>query len=314
MSDVIHAGDMEPFEVRDPAFHEAVAPDARLTVVADGFSFTEGPVWHPHERHVTFSDIATSRQWRWSPADGLNLFRQPSNQANGNAYDPQGRLVTCEHASSKLVRVEHEGKLVRVLAAHFEGRRLNSPNDVIVDDRGTIFFTDPSFGRTRPDLGLIREQELPFQGVFRLDQEGLALVADDFEQPNGLCFTHDNARLLVNDTPRRTIRAFAPDGSGAGEVWARIEGDGSAVEGSADWNPDGMKADTRGRIWCNGPGGVHVLDARGRTLGVVNVPEKSTNFCFGGPVSGGVGLATLYITASTRLYALPTLAEGLPAF
>ena len=298
------------FEVRDDAFHEAVAPDATLRTIADGFTFTEGPIWHPSEGWLLFSDIARSQQWRWREAEGLTLFRQPSNQANGNAFDREGRVVTCEHASSKLVRVEHDGKLVRVLAAHYEGKQLNSPNDVVVDGKGRIFFTDPSFGRTREDLGLIREQELPFQGVFRYDTDGtLHLLVDDFEQPNGLCFTRDGSRLLVNDTPRRVIRSFSADGESGGEVWAEITGEGSDVEGSETWNPDGMKTDTEGRIWCNGPGGVHVLSSEGQTLGVIYLPEKSTNFCF-----GGRGLQTLFVTASTRVYAIDTLATGLPAF
>ena len=298
------------FEVRDEAFHEAVAPSAALRVVADGFTFTEGPIWHPHEHWLMFSDIATSRQWRWSEREGLSLFRRPSNQANGNTFDREGRVVTCEHASSKLVRIEHDGKLVRVLAAHYEGKRLNSPNDAVVDERGRIFFTDPTYGRTRADLGLIREQELPFQGVFRYDPDGsLTLLCDDFEQPNGLCFTCDGTRLLVNDTARRVIRCFGADGETGGEVWAHVTGEGSDVEGSADWNPDGMKTDGAGRIWCNGPGGVHVFSADARCLGVIHLPEKSTNFCF-----GGAELSILFVTASTRVYAIDTLAKGRPAF
>ena len=298
---------MTPFEVRDERFHHAIAPDAELRVVAEGFTFTEGPIWHPHEEWLLFSDIATSRQWVWRNGE-IELFRRPSNQANGNAFDPQGRVVTCEHASSKLVRVEHDGKLVRVLAAHFEGQQLNSPNDVVVDGEGRIFFTDPTYGRTRADLGLVREPELAFRGVFRLDPDGaLRLLADDFDQPNGLCFWQ--GRLLVNDTPRRVIRSFSADGESGGEVWATIAGEGSEVEGSAEWNPDGMKADTAGRVWCNGPGGVHVLDETGETLGVVHVPEKSTNFCF-----GGEGLRTLFVTASTKVYAIDTRASGFAAF
>ena len=298
------------FEVRDPALHAAVAEDAKLRIIADGFTFTEGPIWHPSEEWLMFSDIARSKQWRWSEAEGLAIFRQPSNQANGNAFDREGRVVTCEHASSKLVRIEHDGKLVRVLAAHYEGKRLNSPNDVVVDPRGRIFFTDPTFGRTREDLGLIRKQELSFQGLFRYDPDGtLHLLADDFGQPNGLCFTREGSQLLVNDTAKRTIRAFSADGTSGGGIWAEVGGEGSEVEGSETWNPDGMKTDTDGRIWCTGPGGVHVFAPDATCLGVIYTPEKLTNFCFGGD-----GLRTLFITASTRVYAIDTLATGLPAF
>jgi len=159
-----------------------IAPGAALKQVETGFTFTEGPIWHPTEHWLMFSDIAKSIQYRWSVDEGLSVFRRPSNQANGNCFDRAGRVIACEHASSHLVIHDHGGKRVRVLASHFEGQELNSPNDVICDSQGRIWFTDPSFGRTREDLGLIRDQELPFQGVFRLDPDGtLALVARDFQ-------------------------------------------------------------------------------------------------------------------------------------
>ena len=196
-----------------------------LEVIAGGFTFTEGPIWHPREGWLVFSDIAESIQYRWHPDDGLSVFRRPTNQANGNCFDLSGRIVTCEHASSHLVVHDHDGKRVRVLASHFQGAELNSPNDVICDSRGRLWFTDPSFGRTREDLGLLREQEQPMQGVFRLDPDGtLTCVVDDFQQPNGLCLSVDESRLFVNDSWGPTIRVFdvAPDGSlSGGDVWVR---------------------------------------------------------------------------------------------
>ena len=168
------------FEIRDPSFHDIVAENATIETVADGFTFTEGPIWHPTEHWLVFSDIAESRQYRWSEKEGLTVFRCPSNQANGNAFDWEGRIVSGEHAASRLIRHDHDGKLIQPIATHYEGKELNSPNDVVVDSTGRIWFTDPVFGRIREDLGILRDQQLDVQGVFRLDPDGiLALVASD---------------------------------------------------------------------------------------------------------------------------------------
>ncbi|MGF1477524.1 MAG: SMP-30/gluconolactonase/LRE family protein [Geminicoccaceae bacterium] len=293
---------MGVLDIREPSITKIVSENAVLERVETGFGFTEGPIWHPDEEWLLFSDIARSRQYRWSEREGLSLFRQPSNQANGNAFDPEGRVVSCEHASSHLVRHEHGGKLVRTLAASYEGKALNSPNDVVVDRQGRIWFTDPAFGRIREDLGLLREQVLPFQGVFRLDRDGtLKLVVDDFQQPNGLCLSTDETRLFVNDSWGPTIRAFDVTADGSlkgGQVWAEVTGEGEGV-------PDGMKLDLAGHLFCNGPGGVHLFSADGACLGVIQTPEKSTNFCFGGP-----DRTVLYITASTSVYRVQTLTQG----
>ena len=281
-----------------------VGPDARLERLVGGFTFTEGPLWHPQEGWLLFSDIAESRQWLWDTEGGLRLFRQPSNQANGNCFDTQGRVVSCEHASSALVRHEHHGKLVTALATLYDGKALNSPNDVVCDRSGRIWFTDPAFGRLRPDLGIPRAQELDFQGVYRRDEDGaLVCVAQDFEQPNGLCFSADERTLFVNDSWAGTIRRFdvLPDGSlSGGDVWAAVNGQGEGV-------PDGMKVDLSGRLYCNGPGGVHVFHTDATWLGVIATPEKSTNFCF-----GGTGRTELFITASTSVYRVRTMTEGAP--
>lgn len=295
-----------PFDIRSDAFAAAIPADSKLEEIAGNFGFTEGPIWHPSEHWLMFSDIQESHQYKWSEGEGLRVFRTPSNQANGNFFDRAGRVISCEHAASQLVRHEHDGKLVVPLATHYAGKELNSPNDVICDSKGRIWFTDPSFGRIREDLGILRDQELPYQGVFRLDPDGtLALVADDFQQPNGLCLSADESRLFVNDSWGGHIRVMdvAEDGRLTdARVWADVTGEGEGV-------PDGMKTTTEGHILCNGPGGVHLFDADATCLGVILTLQKSTNFCFGGPA-----FRTLFITASTSVYRIETALTGLAMF
>ncbi|MEL6947933.1 MAG: SMP-30/gluconolactonase/LRE family protein [Pseudomonadota bacterium] len=297
------------FDVRDPRFHDVIPSDAALERLETGFVFTEGPIWHPDAHFLVFSDIATSTQYRWSEGEGLTIFRKPSNQANGNCFDKQGRVVSCEHAASQVVRHDHDGKLISVLASHFDGKALNSPNDVVCDQLGRLWFTDPGFGRTREDLGILRPQEQPFQGVYRLDPDGtLDAVVTDFDQPNGLCLSLDEAQLYVNDSANPHIRRFdiEPDGGlTGGAVWAEVTGDVVDPVAGRKWVPDGMKLSIDGHLFCNGPGGVHVFDADAVCLGVILMPEKSTNFCF-----GGESRQDLYITASTALYRIPTRTSG----
>src|SRR5262245_34397798 len=178
-------------EVRDSRLYHVVAKEAEIEQIATGFQFLEGPIWHPYEHHLTFSDIIGNTLYRWSRQNGLATFRQPSHMANGNTYDGQGRLLTCEHATSRVTQTGADGGY-EILATHFEGRELNSPNDIVVKSDGTIYFTDPVYGRTVP-WGTLREPELPFEGVYRLDPatKSLTLLIDDFAGPNGLCFSLD---------------------------------------------------------------------------------------------------------------------------
>jgi len=292
------------FEIRHPDLRSLFPDDAKLDPIAGDFTFTEGPIWNPTNHFLIFSDIAESKQYRWDLTNGLQIFRQPSNQANGNAFDRAGQVLSCEHASSQVIRIDHGGKRVTPIATHYQAKALNSPNDIICDSQGRIWFTDPAYGRTRADLGDIRDQELGFQGVYRIDPDGsLHLVVDDFDQPNGLCMSQDETRLFINDSPRGHIRVFDVSAEGSltgGDVWAELTGE-------SPWVPDGMKTTTSNHILCNGPGGVHVFDKDATCLGVILLPEKSTNFCF-----GGRGLQSLFITASTHVYRIETLMTGLP--
>jgi gluconolactonase len=291
------------YDARSDAFGDVIRPDARPTTIAGGFTLTEGTVWSFREDCLYFSEIPSSTVYRWSEVSGLGVFRRPSNLTNGNAFDVQGRLLSCEHGTSAVSRLEEGGRHFRVLASHFEGREFNSPNDIVCDSGGRIWFTDPPYGRTSPRVGVLRELSQPVCAVYRLDPDGtVTRVAGDFETPNGLCFLPGEAALLINDTNRMHIRRFDvnPDGSLAGgEVFATVSGEG-------DGKPDGMKADTEGRVYCTGPGGVHVFAPDGTLLGVIRLPEQCRNFCFGGPEG-----RTLFFACSTAILRLEVQARGL---
>lgn len=290
------------YDIRHSDFDAVVRPDAHLSRLATGYEFVEGPAWHPHDHHLTFSDIAGNTMYRWAfGAETPTVLREPSNMANGNTYDADGRLLTCEHATSRVVRQETDGT-VSVLASHHGDKELNSPNDIIVTRDGTIWFTDPLPGR-KPFFGVPRAQELDFQGVWRIrpGANRAEPVLVDFELPNGLCTNAEETLLYVNDTPAGHIRRFALSSDGSltgGEVFAVLEGEGEGV-------PDGLKTDQHGRVWCTGPGGVHVFAADGTPLGVIRIPEKTANFTWMGP-----DRKTLVTTSSTSLYTLPVAVTG----
>lgn len=291
-------------DVIDPRMTALVRADAVVERLATGFDFTEGPVWHPHEKHVIFSDMPGDHMRKWTAADGITTFRKPCHMANGNTYDRQGRLVTCEHSSSRVTRTEHDGTIT-VLASHWQGKELNSPNDIVVRSDGAIFFSDPDFGR-RQRFGIPREKDLDFQGLYMIRPDGsLTLLADDFGQPNGLCFTLDEKTLYVNDSPRRHIRRFSVDGDRVtgGEVWAELGG------GEGDRTPDGMKIDTEENVWCIGPGGIHVFSPKAERLGRILFPENVANLCFGED-----DYKSMFVTASSTLYRVRMETGGLPVF
>lgn len=280
-------------EIRDDRFELVVGADADLEQVATGFIFTEGATWDAKHQELIFSDMPGDIVRKWSESNGVTTFRQPSNKQNGHYFDLEGRLVSVEHANSRVIREEHDGS-ISVLATHYEGKELNSPNDVIVKSDGAIFFSDPTYGRME-DFGLLREQDLDFQGVYRIDPVtwDLSLLASDFGQPNGLTFSLDEKQLFINDTDHGHVRVFevADDGSiSGGEVWAVPEGSGNGV-------CDGMKIDSEGNLFVTGPGGIHVYAPDATCLGVIHVPESTANFTWGDD-----DLKTLYITASTSLY------------
>lgn len=292
-------------EIRHEKFRAVVGDDVDIEEIGSGFEFTEGPIWNHVEKHLIFSDIPGKIMRQWRPDGSIETWRQQSNMANGNAYDPQGRVVTCEHATSRVTRTESDGS-VTVLATHYAGKELNSPNDIVVKSDGSIYFTDPGFGRMEY-YGLPREQQLTYQGVYRLDPESraLTLLVSDFDQPNGLCFSLDESQLFVNDTMRAHVRIFDVEGNGTlanSRVWAEPTGDRDGV-------PDGMKVDSQGNLYVTGPGGIHVFDADATCLGVIFTPQGCANFCWGED-----DMKSLFITAGTSLYRLRVNVAGRRAF
>lgn len=270
--------------------------------VAAGFIFTEGPVWDPNG-FLLFSDMPGDKRRKWTPKIGVEVVREPANKCNGMAYDSNGDLLVCEHSTSSLIK-ESAGGPPEVIASHYEGAELNSPNDVIVASNGDIYFSDPTYGRT-PGFGVEREPELGFRGLYRVTPDGsLELLDSDFAQPNGLCLSPDESTLYVNDTERAVIVTYPrlEDGSlGARAVFADAIGKVDYDEGVVD----GMKCDADGNVLVTGPNGIWVFDAAGARLGVIEVPEPVGNLNW-----GESSWDTLFITASTSIYKISCAVAG----
>lgn len=279
--------------------------DAREKVqqIATGFEFTEGPLWHQHEQCLLFSDMPGDVRRRWDVEGGVSELMRPSNKANGLSFDAQLNLIACEHATSSLTRFDARGER-QVLVSHFEGRELNSPNDVCVRSDGSIYFTDPTYGRM-PYYGVERPASQGFQGVYRVRPGQIGgdpqLVVDRFlfKQPNGLCFSPDESRLYVNDTEQANIRVFDVRADGT------LSGPRLFASGIRDSKrpgvPDGMKCDSLGNVWVTAPGGVWIYEPSGRLMGKIQVPELVANLAWGGP-----DWRTLYLCASHSVYSLRT--------
>jgi gluconolactonase len=297
------------FETHDSRFGACFVGSAKLDTLYTGARWTEGPVWFGDLNCLLFSDIPNQRILRWSPDDlgggGVSVFRQPSNFANGHTRDRQGRLVSCEHGTRRVTRTEPDGS-VTVIADAYAGKRLNSPNDVVVHSDGSIWFTDPTYGILSDYEGFQSAQEQKAQNVFRVDPSNGSIesVVDDFVQPNGLAFSPDEKRLYVadsaashDDSAPRHIRVFDVEGGRlkSGRVFAHID----------KGIPDGMRCDKSGRVWSSAADGVHCFAPDGTLLGKVLVPETVSNLTFGGPRRN-----RMFITATTSLYAVYLTTNG----
>jgi len=292
-------------DVRSEKIGRLVEENVEVEHLCGSCTFTEGPIWNPDGQFLLFSDMPGDTRRRWDEQNGVQVVMSPSNKGNGMTLDQQGRLIVCEHATSSLVRMDPDGTGTgrEVLASHYEGKELNSPNDVCVKSDGSIWFSDPWYGRM-PGFGVERERELGWQGVFRLPPGGgdpqLVVDKDEFEQPNGLCFSPDESLLYINDTPKAWIRVYDVGSGGTlsnGRMFFERIGTGEIEKGI----PDGMKCDEQGNIWVTGPGGVWVISPEGEHLGTVGVPENVGNLTWGGP-----DWHTLFVPSSTSLYRVRT--------
>ena len=284
-----------------------VAPDAKVEKRATGMKFAEGPVWTDADGgHLVFSDIPSNELKRWDTKNGLTTFRADSRNANGNTRDLEGRLITCEHSARRVTRTAKDGS-VTTLIEKYNGARFNSPNDAVVKSDGTIWFTDPTYGLPRGE-----KAELAERNLFCLAGDGMiAAVVGDFDMPNGLCFSPDESKLYVADSGKpRHIRVF--------DV-VRFQGAPNQGRPLIDWQlkdgrvfctidkgvPDGIRCDERGNVWSSAGDGVHVFSPDGKRVATIRVPETPANLCFGGPDG-----RTLFITARSSLYSIPTLVRG----
>ena len=279
---------------------------ARVERVATGFTFTEGPIWHPKDKYLLFSDMPGDVRRKYTPGEGVVEVKNFSNKGNGMTYDAELNLLICEHVTSCVVRQSPDGSR-EIIAQEFEGEELNSPNDVVVHSSGAIYFSDPWYGRF-PGFGHPRKRRLGFQGVYRIPAGGgdleLVVDRDEFDMPNGLCFSPDESLLYINDTPRAHIRVFdrLADGTiGPGRTFFENIGSGVIEEGI----PDGMKCDEHGNVYVTGPGGVWVISPEAELLGIIEIPENVGNLNWGGD-----DWSDLYMPSTTSLYRISMKVSG----
>ena len=295
---------MSIFEIHDPRFRHLTVGSAGLDVIATGLRWAEGPVWFGDLNCLLFSDIPNQRIMRWVPGGTATIFREPSNFANGHNRDRQGRLISCEHGARRVTRTEIDGAIT-VLADGYMGKKLNSPNDLVCQSDGSIWFTDPTYGIMSDYEGFRADAEQPTRNVYRIDPTGtLSVVCDDFTQPNGLAFSPDEKTLYIADSAAshdpalpRHIRAFGVDGGKltGGKAFAHID----------KGIPDGIRTDTFGNLWSSAADGIHCFGPDGTLLGKILIPEVVSNLCFGGPRRN-----RLFITATTSVYAVYLATTG----
>ena len=295
-------------QVVDPSFAPYRLNLAKVERIAPGMRWAEGPVWFGDGRYLLWSDIPNNRMMKWEEETGaVSVFRKPTNFANGNTRDRRGRLITCEHGGRRVTRTEYDGRIT-VVADCFDGKQLNSPNDVVVKSDDSVWFTDPPFGLLGYYEGYVAKQELP-TNVYRVDAQSgaITVVASDITRPNGLCFSPDESRLYVVDcgTPRSIQVYDVVDGG------TRLANKRRLIDAGPGGTPDGMRCDVDGNLWCGwGMGnaeldGVAIFNPEGKLIGRINLPERCANLCF-----GGLQRNRLFMCSSTSVYSLYVNTQG----
>ena len=266
--------------VKNPGMKKLFPAAPMIETLSTGHKWPEGPLWLPSEEKLIFSDVSGNAMYSWQQGLGVTVFRKPSGYANGNTLDRMGRVVTCEHQNRRVSRTELDNRIT-ALATSYQGKRLNSPNDVIVKSDGIIYFTDPPDGLTEA-WGVPGNRELNIQGVYRISAEGtLFLEVEDFQTPNGLALSPDEKYIYVDDTDKMHVRRFAVNRDGSlerstGIVFAELD-----PRLGPGW-PDGMKVDMSGNLYVTGPTGIWIFDQSGMQLGIINIPITPTNLNWGG--------------------------------
>ena len=297
------------FEILKEEFHSCLTGHGRVERLWTGARWVEGPVWFPAGRFVLFSDIPNDRMLRWDETNGhVSEFRNPSNFSNGNTRDLQGRLITCNHLSRSVTRTEHSGE-VTTLASHFDSKRLNSPNDIVVKSDGSIWFTDPDYGIISDYEGCKSPSEQSSCNVFRIDQKtgNVDLITDRLIKPNGLCFNKSESKLYVSDTGGSHVEGgprniYSFDLKGEVVVSENPELFAECSNGLFD----GFRIDSEDRIWTSAADGVHCYNSVGVLIGKIKIPEIVSNVCF-----GGERLNRLFITGTTSLYSAYLAVNGI---
>ena len=296
----------ENIEILDPRMTELLLPDSKLERHCTGAIWSEGPVYFSEGDYILWSDIPNNRMLRWSDTEGMSVYREPSNFTNGHTRDREGRLISCEHGGRRISRTEPDGSVVCVVD-NYQGKKLNSPNDVVVKSDGTIWFTDPPYGIMSNEEGYQAESEIGVNYVYRFDpsNEELSVVAEDFDKPNGLAFSPDESLLYISDTGA----SHDPEGAHHIRVFDVVEGQ-SLANGRvfAVVDPglaDGFRLDVHGNLFTSSEDSIQVYTAAGEKIGKIMVPEKIANCTFGGPDKN-----RLFIVASSSLYSITLNTRG----